>query len=222
MFIINPYIFKQNYKIFSLHTSLTAGGATLTIPSTVIYGDLLLIFDKAINSTGEPTTVIPSGFTQISYGFNDVRKHIISYKIADNSDANRIVSTLDGTATEGSGLFVFRPSSPISSIEILGLNEVQTDGDPSSQTLNISSEINPLIVIGAFGQQTSTSATFTPTQDGELSILTSNRFRYKIYNTSPSNVTVDEGDGGLSNYLASFYIKGIWQWYNERGLKWQL
>lgn len=203
---INSYAITKIAKELTYITVAT-GSSSLTIPATTQSGDILVLFSKAINTTGEPTTVVPAGFTQVSLGYNDVRKHIISYKIATGSDANSSVTAMTGTSSSGCCLFVVRPTGGATSAEIYGVQQEQTDGDPSAQTITLSGQTEPVLVIVAYGQQTATSVSATPALDGFTSILTSNRLSYKIYNSGHSNITVDEGDGGVSNYLASFYMK---------------
>jgi hypothetical protein len=204
-FLINPYSFSKPLS-FTYRAQANSAASTVVIPSGTVIGDIIILFDKAINSTGEPTTVVPTDFTQIDLGFNGVRKHIVSYKVAVSGDPGATITGMNGTSANRKMIVVIQPSATIKDLAINDKASEQTDGTPTNQVANASAEVNPTLVLGFYGQQAATSQSMSPSADGTVSNDTVNYIRYKIYNSSPQDVTVSEGDGGLSNYLCSFYI----------------
>lgn len=190
--------------------------ATVTGPASIQSGDLLCLSDRGFEFLGFPTTAAPSGFTSIENVTVDPdTRHIISYKIADGSEAS---SSLTGMTFLGGGkvLFVLRPDNPITNVNIQDSDSQGTAGNPASQTVTSSGGAVPLVVLGAYGSFNNAIAeTFTPTEDGSVEANgdggdagdEANLFAYKIYNSSPANVTIDMPDEGASNTLLSCYLE---------------
>jgi hypothetical protein len=196
--------------------SATSTGASVTGPAGILPGDLLVLFDRAVaaGSGTPPTTVLPSGFTSISNSPgsnaapNSVRS-ILSYKIADGSEASASLTGMNGSSN-GKMLAVFRGDAPVSSVSPSTPNAETTDGNPASQNVAASGGVAPLIVVGAYGCGTAAvdPRTFSPAKDAEItSSGTGTRYlAYKIYNSSPADVTVDMDDEGDLNSLQSCFI----------------
>src|SRR5690554_4196579 len=79
------------------------GTATITIPGTPTAGDICVIFNAANNSNNSvnPTTVIPSGFTELRNdvrppGGSDIPRAIISAKILNGTKTT--VTGMDDSA----------------------------------------------------------------------------------------------------------------------------
>jgi hypothetical protein len=189
----------------------TSTGGSITIPSAGVAGTLLVLWDFAVNSSGAPTSVVPPDFIQVAQVASGVRKGILSYKIAVGGDASSSITGMDGTSTDGKCLLVFSSTTSISSAAVRSVNQEITDGNPAMQTITAGSGNPPLIVIGATRHGNNGSRfTMSPTQDGTVSSDdgASNRsLAYKIYNSSPSNVTFDMADEGNGNALVSCYIE---------------
>ncbi len=208
--VINPYVF-QRLITFSKVGEVTqnkavSGVSSITLPATATAGRLIILFDKAINTSGVPTTVIPTGFTQIDVGALGVRKHVVSYKIADASDPNRVINGMVGTSSDRKLVYVFAGSEAITMIEILSLLTEQTNGVPTNKVITSGSALKPCIVLGFYSQQATATQSMSPSEDGFITPETVNYIRYKIYNSSPVNVTLAEGDGGDDNYICGLYI----------------
>jgi hypothetical protein len=185
--------------------SATSLAATITVPAGVQGGDLLVLLDNALGAT-VPATVIPTGFTSIG-NINDggQARQILSYKIADGSEASTSITGMDSTS-ETKALYVFRGDAPITSASPASVNGEATTGNPVSQTVTSGSGLAPLIVIGGYGANVAVSPrTMSPAKDGEINPSTVMYLAYKIYNLSPSDVSVDMDDEGI-NYLQSCYI----------------
>lgn len=183
---------------------------SITAPNNISQGDILIFFDRALTSGGgaAPTTAIPSGFTSINNITSGSRKQIVSYKEANGTES---LSTLTGMNSTGANIkrcVVFSTNIVNPTLTVQSINGQMTDSAPSNQTITAGSSSNPLVAIAYLGQTTFSSFTFTPTEDASIpDATTNNQVKYKIYNTSPSNITVTAGDGGLTNGLQSFYIE---------------
>lgn len=192
----------------ALVLSATSLIATLTVPSGVRAGDLLVFLDR-VSTTGLPTSVVPSGFTTAvtSNDATNVRM-ITSYKIANGTEGGtNITGMTPGDFEDGKALLVFRGNKPIRTASLLDAAGEVTNGNPASQVVNASGGAAPLIVIAGYASNTAVNPrTFTPTKDGEVNPDTLLYLAYKIYNSGPADVTVDIDDEGNGNGLQSFYI----------------
>lgn len=88
-----------------------SNSATINIPSGVSTGDLVVLFDQAIGTSGFPTSVTPSGFTLMSSTTGGaVLRYNISYKrIVDPADAGTTITGMNST-TNKKLILVFRGS----------------------------------------------------------------------------------------------------------------
>lgn len=200
----------------SILDTATSNSGTIGVPSSVQDGDLMVLMDRATTKSGAPSATVPSGFEIVSNFTDNVSnwfRLIISYKIATGSDASSTLTGMNGANANRKLLLVFRGNAPITSVTPASLSEQGTDGNPSQQVVTSGSGTPPLIVIAGYGTQlfsTVDPRTFTPAKDGELVVpgafMSEAYIAYKIYNSSPANVTVDMDDEGNYNQLASFYL----------------
>lgn len=142
----------------SFVTSTDAQSNTITVPSSVVAGDILVLVDRATVAGGTPpTTVVPTGFTSINDSTAtdgaDADRQIFSYKLAVGTEASTVLTGMNAT-TESKLLLVFRGSPTILSVS---LND--TDGDldngtspPADQTITASGGTASLVALAAFGQ----------------------------------------------------------------------
>lgn len=192
----------------ALHDSVTSSAGTLTVPATVQAGDLLVLLDFALNSSGSPTEAYETDFTKIGTASFSPRRLSLSYKIATGSEASTAIgSAQDGTSSDRHILAVFRASAPITSVVVNSVFEQGTNADPSPQNVTSASGDVPLVVLGAYAAASAISPRgFSPAEDGEFSPDTNSYLKYKIYNSSPADVTVDMEDE-IQNYLISAYLE---------------
>ena len=195
----------------TLVASNTSGAQTISVPGGLQAGDLMVLFDYARNSAfSAPPNTIPSGFTAIVAAQNTVQSRWnLSYKIANGSETS--LSGLTGSAEIRKILAIFRPSTGIITSVAVNDPDVQlTDANPAAQTVTAGSGTPPLLVIAAYSSNSSISPrTFSPAEDGELNRSTKFYLKYKAYDSSPSNVSVDMDDEGNDNYLASCYFTAL-------------
>jgi hypothetical protein len=140
-----PVITPKAELLYTLSFAAAASGVDLggvTGPATIQAGDLLVLADKAKNGgwDGVPATAAPSGFTVPSgVNINDgaAVRQIISYKIADGTEASASLAGMSGTASPGDEkvLWVFRGNRPIETVSAHGVNGQITDGNPALQAI---------------------------------------------------------------------------------------
>ena len=193
----------------AFQASAVSNGSTITWPS-VQAGDIAYLFDTAANNSGSPTLVTPSGFTSIvSESWATFWASGISRRICDGSETGSITG-MDGTNSENKVLLVFRGTHPVASVTNSTPTTQGTTGNPTSQNINASGQVTPLIVFGMVyaGSASVAFATETPSFDATVTdALNRLRVGYKIYNASPANHTIDQADQGSANYLAGFYSR---------------
>lgn len=212
MFIFpSPYVAPTAGGLtLSLQDSATSTATTITAPSSIDSGDLLVLLDSSVDFS-TPSTVIPSGFTSIGNISSAQARQIASYKIADGSEDSASLTGMSTSFAEvRKALYQFRGSSAIGSVTVASVNGQATDSNPTSQSVTASGGTPPLIVFGCYGDDGSGSIdprTFSPAKDGEITPNNRLYLAYKIYNSSPADVSVDMDDEGTQNLLQSFYIE---------------
>lgn len=201
----------------SFNASATSTATAITIPSGALVGDWAILFDHAHRSSGGlPSSTVPTGWTQIGSPLDNgsTRKWIVSYKILVSGDPGSPVSGMGGdsnTDEVDKVMFVFSSSTgSFTSATSSTWNGQQTTADPTSQTVSASGQTTPLIVLGqsfcsnAAGAFSTASPAFDSTvANGSTHMLGG----YKIYNSSPSNHTIDQNDLGATNCLRSGYVQ---------------
>lgn len=185
---------------------------TITAPANIQAGDLILLWDAALAAFAIPAAVTPTGFTNIfSAGVLDGTTGIrgmLSYKIATGSEGGSSITGMDGN-TDRKIMAVFRGDIPATMVNVGDPDSNATAGDPAAQTITASGQSVPLIVIGVY-RSTSTvdPRSFSPAEDAELAVTgqTTTYMKYKIYNSSPADVTINMDDEGI-NILGGCYIQ---------------
>lgn len=186
----------------AFHASATATGTnTLTVPATTQAGDIICVKEE-----GTVVSVAPSGYTVLA----STTGFVISYKIASGSDASASVpsgAVLGPSARRE--LLVFRGDSPANSVT--GHSPAAQNSPtaaPADQTVTSSGGVVPLVVLASYYSSGAIDPRgFSPAKDGEVNSDTNSYFAYKIYNSSPADVTISMQDEGSSNKLASGYLQ---------------
>lgn len=188
--------------------SVSDDAASLTAMSDIRAGDLLVWYDWTLGGG----LVVPSGFTQIGNTLAGSAVAVTAYKIADGSESGATISGMSGGLAQHKFLLQFRAEGSISNVAVQDVAQQITNGNPSSQTCNASGGTVPLVVIGTYSSSGDVSSrTFSPSADAEISQFSgfgiSSYVKYKVYNSSPSDTTIDSGDDGDDNTLQSFYLE---------------
>lgn len=185
--------------------------STIAVPLGVQAGDLILLLDTAIAASA-PASALPTGFTSISNsGFStggDSIRHRASYKLANGTEGGVSLTGVNGANSNQKEIYVFRGNVPATSVTVSTPNVDVLSTNPASQNVAASSGIPPLVVFGCYGSSgTINPRTMSPAKDAELNASVRSYLAYKIYDSSPSDVSVDMDDEGDVNALHSFYIQ---------------
>ena len=186
-----------------------SGSDTITAPASINAGDLLVMLDYHVKPDGGG---LPTGWTQIVNFSSPYVEVTASYRIADGTEDGTTITGWTGGLGGGKIIQQFRGDSPASSVTVQDVESQITDGNPAAQTITASGGTVPLIAFAAYGSADPISPrTFTPAADGETSVsdpgVAESYMKYKIYNTSPANISADMDDEGFDNSLASFYLE---------------
>jgi hypothetical protein len=212
----------KNVTTLTFVTSATdVSGAAFTLPTDIIAGDLIVVWDTATNAPAAggpvPTAATPAGFTNdidVDNGLD--ARAMFSHKIANGTEGGTSVNGMNAVDGEGKITAVFRGDAPLATASILSPAEQITDINPTAQVVTSGSGTPPLIVFGLYGNgfvATVDPRTFSPAKDNEISAsilgLEDIWLAYKIYNLgdTPANVSIDMDDEGAVNELASCYIQ---------------
>lgn len=197
----------------SFQDSSSSTAETITAPASIDAGDLLVFCDFATQVFSAPAAVTPSGFTNFvnaSAGGAVGVRGMISYKIADGTEDSSSITGMNGNNGNYKVLLQFRGNVAISSVtaNVIGTPTV-TSGDPSSQNLAASGGTVPLVAIAYYSSSGNIAGarTFSPAADAELNADDNLYVKYKLYDNSPADHTVDMDDEGNNNLLISFYLE---------------
>ena len=112
--------------------------ASVTAPSGIIAGDLLIIQENGPDVTSSKTGNIPSGFTRIAISENAAVDQRVHYKVAAGNESGVTYAGQTGS-NENMSIYVFRPNVPITSVtEIASEGTVDVNTNPS-----VNFSINP-------------------------------------------------------------------------------
>lgn len=201
---------KPSSISFITSASATSGSSTITIPASAQVGDLAILCDFTISASSIGSAT-PSGWNVIiddggaASGWY-TRAHMV-YRIIQTGDPGSSVSGLSAEYNEEKIMLVFRANSKINSVHFGSVNNERTGNNPSPQTVTTTGVETPLVVLGFYGCGSSGSIsprTFTPAADGEISSSGQGYVKYKIYNSSPADHSVDMDDEGVQQMQSCF------------------
>ena len=207
MFIINPYLFSSAPLTLTYVNSDIIASATLTLPSGWAAGDLAILMEY-LGSSGAVTLGSPSGWTDID-SVTTLSSYAgrFAYRVLQSGDTNIVTgSTSDEKAT---ALFVYRPSRAIAAVTASSKNKELTAGNPASQSVAASGLSTPALVLalaGANGGGLWNFSTASPAFDITPGVDPGNTYMrtgIKLYNSAPSDHTIDMADQGAGNALMS-------------------
>ncbi len=194
---------------FVQSTNAVNPGTDIVVPSGVVAGDLLL-FTNMCRSASSP--VQPSGFTFInSQTRSDSGSTAIGaayYKVAVGTESGTTLTGIADSSDNTVELLHFRASYPIASITAGDIESEGTSADPSPQICRPTTP--PSVVIAHYidGDSSGLGTTsMSPTEDGTVSSGGFVQVKYKIYNGTQSDTTIDMSDTGNYNVMQSFYLQ---------------
>lgn len=185
--------------------------SAVSLPASTQAGDLAVMIDVARDSSAVlPTDVVPSGFTGIDelniLGTTGTRMRT-SFKILAGGESS--ITGMDSIADD-KVILVFRGGLSIGTATAGSLGKEATNNNPIAQVVAGSGQTTPLVIVGA-SYNFAAGGAFTgvsPAFDATVGSGSGNRLvtGYKIYNSSPADVSVDMADLGFANLLMSFRI----------------
>lgn len=195
----------------------TSTGSTVAVPTNAVAGDWAILFDLGWSlGGGSISEVTPSGWTNLASGFVSDAVEGVSIRLMTSHVT--LTAGMIGTSITGMNpgrkckiMLVFRPStSIITKVASSWGNEVTT-GNPSAQTVTASGVTTPLVVVAAAGSASGSTAFSTETPSMTNVFISSSsavslRVGYTLYNSSPSNQSIDMNDVN-TNALQSGYVR---------------
>lgn len=188
----------------SFIASTTSELSTITAPASIDAGDLLLLVQSSIT---DPAAVTPTDFTNILDSGLEAGRTLWDYKICDGTEDSTTITGMNDSFDDKI-LLQFRGDVPITAVTAQDITSEFTANNPAAQTCNASGGASPLIAVGSFFSSSSVGTrSFTPAADAEINSSSYHYAKYKIYNSSPADITIDMDDEGGANVLCSGYLE---------------
>lgn len=191
---------EKSYNIFreiNFISSATSDTTSVTVPSGVAKGDLILFFDYY--DVGDPAgEAVPTGFTKIqtanvpgtipNAGIGRTRRSIVSYKIATGNEGGTSISGMaggGGAVISGKSIAIARPNRFIINTLSLQSSNVQPSSNAPiintvSTTITSGLGTAPLITYTYSTRLQNTSPTLTPTQNNTVHVTAAGD-NYTVY-----------------------------------------
>jgi hypothetical protein len=206
--------------------SASYGSSGVAWPAGAQEGDAVLLYDWCYveNDGGDPTYVLPSGFTQIQNltGFSGEidapdqgkTRIIVSRRILDGTESLETdVIGMSGNREEAKIMLLFRGNVPITDVVPGSLNAYVNFGNPPAQSI-VAAAVEPPVAIYAFHAKQSGTLSFTTNSPALTTIVpASNRILagYRLYNSTPANHSIDADGGGSGSPLGINLVSGYLQ-----------
>lgn len=208
MFTFPITLFGGGITVISFFDSATSTASTITAPASINAGDAIILFDRPVSS-GTPPSTVPTNFISIGDNVNTNLRSILSYKLALGTEGGTSITGANGSTSNQKVMLVFRGNTAASLITISSFVGQATTGNPTAQVVPLTGQPAPLVVFGIYSANGSISGAnrvMTPTKDAEFDAVNSAWIAYTIYNSAPTDTTVDMGAVSTQNILQSFYL----------------
>lgn len=216
-FVIGPPVISTSRTI-TFKNSVASTGTTISLSGLgIAAGDLCIIANLASDDTVTPTSVVPSGFTQISTsdtgtGFGQHQRFNFFYKVLAGSETT--LSVMTGNQAEDSLAVIWSKSSGTWGTPQSVVNAFDLSGatNPANQTITAGSGTAPLLVFGINTVFINTTPlgqvhiVMSPTADASVATTQYTSLGYKIYAASPANNTISSNNSS-STVLCGAYIQ---------------
>jgi hypothetical protein len=201
----------------SLFASANSAAATLTFPAGIIAGDVLVLHDLAVNTSGAPANVTPTGFTPALGGVLGTTRSNVFVRLANGTESGNLTG-MDGTSLDRKLLAVLRGNrSIVTTSPPLDGEAIITAGNPAGFVPTSSLGTYPTLVIACYAVSAAgpiDPRTFTvggqPAKDGEVSDAGGTMWiAWKLFpiGATPADCTVDmEDETTGNNSLGSFFL----------------
>jgi hypothetical protein len=200
-------------------TYVGAGESTLSttviFPAGIQSGDIAFMFDtQASSNTTVPTTVTPSGWTNITTAITNstlqATRTCLSYKVCAGTESSTSVTGMTAGSLRGEKkIVVYRPSSAITAVTPSTITSQATTSAPTNQTLTMATGVTaPFIGFAWYfssGGITTRGSTTTPTREIGLARGWLKTFEANKTGQTFANSTISMADYG-TNVLVSFKV----------------
>lgn len=178
-----------------------------TMLSDVQAGDLCFVFGRCVH-TGAFSS--PTGFTDLKTFYSAENGPMwLGYRRILAGDASATFNNQAGGSFYVTNLAAFRPNSPIGSLVIPPFAQSDpTSGDPADVVFTPGGV--PTVAIGCYHSDSPIDPRgFSPTKDGEIHATGADNvyLAWKIFNSSPAQVTISMDDEGALNSLIGGYVQ---------------
>jgi hypothetical protein len=195
--------------------STTSASTSLALPAGAAARDLLVVHSGIVNtdSSSLPTNPTPTvngvALTELSSrtgtpgGAYGIRVKCYC-KVLDAGDITAgSVTGLGSDNTYRHSAFLWRPAKTIGAVTLIFDDSTMSSNDVSALVSSGAvGQTIPVIHLAYYNSDGSVSPrSFTPAEDGEYGPSTVSFYKYKTYNTSPAEVTIDMDDEGARNTL---------------------
>lgn len=188
---------------FSSSGYYQANSATISLPSGLTDGCLGVLMDLTTNTAGNPTDVVPSGWTQVNASLNGVARGKISAKRLAPGDSGATVTGMLGTSGNArKRLLVIQPSIPGGSWAVNGAVDAALQATNPSPLSRAKSHTGPFVGVGfaacvggAPVQTASPTPDYGPGTAGQSSMV------YWFLDPAGATLQTDMGNDGTWNYL---------------------
>jgi hypothetical protein len=202
--------------------SYVSGSTTIAMPSGTQAGDIVFVIDRlagtgSLTNFRTPLTSSSNSFTAhqttsggSTFSFLGCR---ISSRVLLSGELGTITNLINNTTASAHRTIAvaFRPSSAITSVTYTQTGGQYTTGDPSVQTVTVSSQPAAALAMAVYTALAAVAPRTSSITMNELveSGVTTLYAKYKLYSDGESrtNFTVDMDDEGSANLLQSFYVK---------------
>lgn len=185
-------------------------GSTVSIPAGVQAGDLLLYGFAAWTGSSNPSYTPPSGWTSLINATMGENGRIgIAAKRATGSESGSIGGVFGNAGVDRKVCVLLRPNVPLASVgSAQSVASQFTTDTPSDQVVTSGAGTPPLLVLALWNAVVGTVSTrgMSPAKDDEYNSSTNLYLGWKLYPSSPANVTVSMEDEG-SNAMGSCYTQ---------------
>lgn len=225
MLIFPAFLLGASGGAFGFRGSAITATNQITVPSNAGVNNLAVIFNWALNDSGDPCnpattppTVIPSGWS-VPTGSNTTgndgpgarfARLTSCYKKLTSGDLNQTLTIMSGTPESDAVMVVFGTGSNSPTLTASTFTSQITSSNPTLQSVVATGQTPPLVVLGCAcaGDGSAAFSTASPAFTATIQSTTGNMIvGYTTYAASPATTSIDMNDLGALNGLTSGYIR---------------
>jgi hypothetical protein len=195
-------------------TNVTASNATSITMPTIQVGDLAVLINTAVNTTTTvPTSVAPSGWTQITGGQTATSLGTNSrayYKVCTGAESGTAITTMSYTSTSSSVIIIYRPNIPITIVQNNTNSQSSGDSALNNQSFLLATPtVGPFIGM-AYWYSTGSVTTRTSTVTATREIANGTNQYTQLFENGTTNITNPYSNGTIS--IADYGTNVLQNW----------